>query len=163
MTHLHNLHGLVHFGQDKTLSRSVFFHYLCITTLSELILRDRTLQLTVDDTVHHLTLPRTTCGVIPHHLHLSLNPHDLPPSPRHTHVVNEYSTYRLVITATLPSTRSGTTRPRRHSMMRTTAHAPDTVTTFIFPANSIQHQHSIMTLANHLLLTAPCLTRTDHM
>ena len=43
-------------------------------------------------------------------------------------------------------------------MMRTTAHVPDLVTTLTFPADSPQHQQSILTLATHLLLTIPTIT-----
>ena len=45
-------------------------------------------------------------------------------------------------------------------MMRTESHAPDLIPTLMFPTNSAQHQLSILTLATHLLLTAPILTPT---
>ena len=44
-------------------------------------------------------------------------------------------------------------------MLRTTAYAPDLVTTLTFPADSAQHQQSILTLATHLLLTIPVITQ----
>ena len=42
-------------------------------------------------------------------------------------------------------------------MLRTTAHAPDLVTTLTFQADSIQYHQSILTLATHLLLTVPVI------
>jgi len=44
-------------------------------------------------------------------------------------------------------------------MLRTTAHAPDLVTTLTFPVDSIQHQQLILILATHLLLTVPVITQ----
>ena len=43
-------------------------------------------------------------------------------------------------------------------MLRTTSHVPDLVTPLTFPADSTQHQQSILTLATHLLLTIPIIT-----
>ena len=44
-------------------------------------------------------------------------------------------------------------------MLRITDHVPDLVTTLTFPADSSQHQQSILTLATHLLLTIPVITQ----
>ena len=48
-------------------------------------------------------------------------------------------------------------------MLRSTTHAPDPVTTLTLPADSTQHQLSIMTLATHLILFIPQLKRTKHV
>ena len=96
---------------------------------------------------------------IPHHLHLFLNPHGRPPYLQHTCTGNEPTPYRHVITTSLPSPRSDASRVRRRPMLRSTSHAPALVTTLTFPADSIQHQQSILTLATHLLLTVPAITQ----
>ena len=44
-------------------------------------------------------------------------------------------------------------------MLRIINHVPDLVTTLTFPADSSQHQQSILTLATHLLLTIPVITQ----
>ena len=43
-------------------------------------------------------------------------------------------------------------------MLCTTVHVPDLVTTLMFPADFIQHQQSVLTLATHLPLTVPIIT-----
>ena len=48
-------------------------------------------------------------------------------------------------------------------MMHTTTHAPDLVTTLTFPAYSLQHKQSILTLDTPLLLAVPCLKQTRHI
>ena len=42
-------------------------------------------------------------------------------------------------------------------MMRTVTHEPDRITTLTFPAESKQHQLTILTLATHLLFSVPTL------
>ena len=48
-------------------------------------------------------------------------------------------------------------RPKRHHVMRTTSHAPEIGTVLTFPADSVQHQMTILTLATHLLLSIPVI------
>ena len=75
----------------------------------------------------------------PYLLHLSLNPYDSLPYLQYTHDVTEDSFYRFIVTISLPSTRSGSSRTRRRPMFRTTDHVPDFVTTLTFPADSMPY------------------------
>ena len=159
MKQLHTLHGVIQSGENQNLLNRTIFHHLRITVLSPLLPKDRYLHLTVDNTIHHLTTPRTTNVDPPHNLQLYLNPHDRLPYLQHTYTWNEPTSYRLIITTSLPCQRSGSSSERRRPMLRTTAHDPDLVTALTFPADSIQHQQSILTLATHLLLTVPIVTR----
>ena len=45
-------------------------------------------------------------------------------------------------------------------MMRTTSHTPTLEETISFPAKSVQHQMTILTLVTHMLLSAPNLDAT---
>ena len=126
--------------------------------MSALTPGDRTFKITLDDTIHTLTPPRTDPVATPHHLHLYLNPHDRTPFLQHTCTTTEPTAYCLIVTTNLPSPRSGSSSTRRRPMMRTTSHAPDLITTLTFPADSVQHQQSILTLVTHMLLTIPVIT-----
>ena len=159
MTHLHLVHGLIQSSQDQPLPRQAIFHHLHITALSALVPSDRTLKLSLDTTVHTLTPPRTEHVATPHHLHLHLNPHDRQPYLQHTCDGPDQKPYTLIITTSLPIPHSDSSTSRRRPMMRTTAYLPDLVITLTFPANTPQHQQSIMTLATHLLLTIPTITQ----
>ena len=158
MTQLHNLNSLIQSIQDQTLSQRIIFHHIHITAMSILTLSDRTLKITLDTTIHILTPARTRSVIIPHYLHLYLNPHDRLPYLQHTCTGIEPKSYRLIVTTSLPCHQYGSSNVRRRPMLRTTAHAPDLVTTLTFPAKSIQHQQSILILATHLLLTVPIIT-----
>ena len=153
------LRGVIRSGTDELLSITLLYHHFRLTAMSELISDDRKLEPTVDNAIHILTPPQTTNVATPYHLHLYLNPHDCLPYLQHTCTGNEPTSYRLIVTTSLPYQSSGSSSARRRPTMRTTAHAPDLVTTFTFPAASIQHQQSILTLATHLLLTVPIITR----
>ena len=159
MKQLHTLHGVIQSGENQNLLNRTIFHHLRITALSPLLPKDRYLHLTVDNTIHHLTTPRTTNVDPPHNLQLYLNPHDRLPYLQHTYTWNKPTSYCLIITTSLPCQRSGSSSERRRPMLRTTAHDPDLVTALTFPADSIQHQQSILTLATRLLLTVPIVTR----
>ena len=99
MKNLHSLHDLNH------LTILHMFNHLCITTVSPLIPRDRTVYVTV----HQITYPLTPAT--PHHLHLFLNPHNRHPYLLHTHRLTDQPTRRLEITTTLPSKASVPGRP----------------------------------------------------
>ena len=159
MTQLHSLNGIIQANLNQNLTHRVLFHYLRITAMPTLLPSDRTLKITLDNAIHTLTPPRIGNMATPHHLHLYLNPHDRPPFLQHRCTGNEPTPYRIVITTSLPSQCSESSRARRRPMLRTTSHAPDLVTTLTFLADSIQYQQSIMTLATHLLLTVPIITR----
>ena len=116
------------------------------------------MKISLDNTTHTLTPPRTGTVATPHHLHLYLNPHGRLPYLQHTCTGINTKPYCLIVTTSLPSLRAASSTSRRRPMMRTTAHIPDLVTTLTFPADSPQHQHSILTLATHLLLTIPVIT-----
>ena len=159
LTQLHLFNGLKHSSQDQVISHPVLFHHLRITAISALTPRDRTLKITLANTIHIMTPPRTGSVATPHHLHLFLDPHDRTPYLQHICTGHEPAPYRLIIATSLPTPRSASAQARRRPMLRTTAHAPDLVTTLTFPADSAQHQQSILTLATHLLLTVPIITR----
>ena len=158
MTQLYSLNGLVQANLNQNRTHLVIFHHLCIATMSTLPPGDRTLKITLDNTIHTLTPPRTGSVATPHHLHLYLNPHDRLSYLQHTCTGAYPKSYCLIVTTSLPSQHSGSSSARRRPMLRTTSHAPDLVTTLTFPAESIQHQQSILTLVTHLLLTVPVIT-----
>ena len=76
LTHLHRLHRIIQSAQDQTMPHRVILHHIHITALSALVPSDRTLKLSLDNTIHTLTPPRTGNVATPHHLHLFLNPHN---------------------------------------------------------------------------------------
>ena len=157
LTHLHRLHSIIQSAQDQTMPHRVIFHHIHITALSALVPSDRTLKLSLDNTVHTLTPLRTGNVATPHHLHLYLNPHGRLPHLQHTCAGSNLNSHCLIITTSLPRPCSGFSSARRLPMMRTTGHAPAPVTTLTFPADSTQHQQSILPLATHLLLTVPVI------
>ena len=158
MTHLHKLDIIIQSIQDQTLSQRIIFHHLHFTTISTLLPSDKTLKITLNNTIHILTPHRTGSVATPHHLHLYLSPHDRLPYLQHTCTGTEPTSYRLIVTTSLPCHRSGSSSARRRPMICTTAHAPAIITTLTFPATSIQHQQSILTLATYMLLTVPIIT-----
>ena len=160
MKNLHSLHN-----RNKLLLLPPLFHHIRITATSPLLLRNRSLSITLDKIVHIMTPPTLNGDTPPHRLHLFLNPHNRMPFLRHTHDVDEHTRYRFEITTSLPETHSRSSNPNlwRRPMMRTTPRTPDLVTTFTFPAASNKHQLTIMTLATHLLLLIPCLKQTEHV
>ena len=92
MAHLHSFNGIIQSSQNQTLSYRVPFHYLHITAMSALLPSDRTLKITLNNTIHPLTSPRTTSVPTPYHFHLYLNLHDSLPYLQYTRDVNKYST-----------------------------------------------------------------------
>ena len=76
MTQVHSFNRLIQENLDRTISHRVIYHHLRVTAMSTLIPCDRTLKITLDNTIHILTPPRTGSVAIPHHLHLYLDPHD---------------------------------------------------------------------------------------
>ena len=75
-TTTHILNGLIQASLNQNLKHRVIFHHLRIIAMSTLLPSDRTLKITLDNTIHTLTPPHTRSVAIPHHLHLYLNPHD---------------------------------------------------------------------------------------
>ena len=67
------------------------------------------------------------------------------------------TTHRLMITTSLPTTRSISNRLRRQPIMCTTIHASDIETKLTFLADSTHHQLSIMTLTTHIFLSIPII------
>ena len=139
MRQLHSLNGFIQASLNQTLSHRFLFHQFRITVMSALIPSDRTLKITLDNTIHTLTPHHITSVDIQHYLHLYLNPHNSLSYLQYIRDVNEHSTQCLIFTTTLLHTRSGTTLPRRQPVMRTTTHTPALVTIFTFPADYIQH------------------------
>ena len=107
-----------------------------------------------NDTQYHL------CTIIPMCDHYVYTTSPTMSYLRHTHDVDEQTWHRLEITTTLLSTRPQFKWSNRRLMMRTTTHSPDLVTTLTFPADSLQHQLSILTLVTHLILSVLCLKQT---
>ena len=158
MTQLHKLNSDIHSLQDQTLSQRILFHHLRITAISIMTPSDRTLKITLDKTINKLTPPSTGSEATPHHLHLYLNPHNRLPYLQYICTGTEKNSYRVIVTTSLPCHQYGSSNAWRRPMLLTTSHAPDLVTTLTFPADSIQHQQSILTLATHILLTVPFIT-----
>ena len=101
--HLVKIQGIIRSGSEEQLPLPLLYHHFRLTTLSDFIPDDRTLELTVDIAVHLLTTPRTTSVARPHHLHLNLNPHDRHPYLQHTYNGTGPSSYRLIIITSLQS------------------------------------------------------------
>ena len=130
--------------------------------------RDRSISLTINNNIHSLT-PSTPNNptLRPHHLHLFLNPYQRMPYLLYTydggqHTTSTVTTRRFTLTTSLPSSLIPSKRPKRHHMMRTTSHTPDLGTVHIFPADSVHHQMTILTLATQMLLTIPMI-HAPHM
>ena len=128
---------------DHTLSHRPLFYLRRITAVSPLILRNRSLHITLGNLTHALTQPGVVLDTTPHRLHLFLNPHNRFPYLQHTHTVNDQTTHRIEITTSMPSP----THTKRQPMSRTVTHTPDCITTLTFSVDSSQHQLSILTLA----------------
>ena len=157
LTQLHKLNSDIQSIQDQPLPQRILFHHLHITAISIITPSDRTLKLTIDNTTHTLTPPHKGNVATPHHLHLFLNPHNRIPYLQHTCPGPLSTPNCLIVTTSLPSPRTGSSSVRRRPMLRTTSYAPDLITTLTFPADSIQHQQSILTLVTHMLLTVPVI------
>ena len=158
MKSLHFLHGLIQSLEHHNLSTPTIYHHLRIMMLSPLIPYDRSLYITINNIIYALTPMDTVTVVIPHRIYLFLNPHNHISYLQHTHEVDECTTRHLEITTTLPSTHYPSTWPRRRPMIRAIKHTPNLVTTLTRPADSLQYQLSIMTLATHLLISVPNIT-----
>ena len=125
--------------------------------------RDQSLSLTFDSNIHSLspTTPNNpTLGQ--HHLHLFLNLYKRDPYLLYTfdgakHTTGTVAPQHLAITTSLPSSFISSKRPKRHHMKRTLSHAPEIDTVLIFPADSVQHQMTSLTLATHMLLSIPVI------
>ena len=96
MKDLRLIQRITHSEQHKNLFNHTLFHHLRITVLS-FIPRDRSLHITIDNTIYTMTPTCTTNVTKPHHLHLFLNPHNKLHYLQHIHNVNEHSIYHLII------------------------------------------------------------------
>ena len=153
-----SLYRLIQANLQQYLIHRIIFHHLQFTAMSTLIPSDRTLKITLDNTIYTLTPPRTGSLDTPHHLHLYLNRHNRLPYVQHKCTGTDPTSYRLLVTTSLPRQGAGSLSSRRRPMLLTTSHVPDLCTTLTFPADSSQHQQSILTLVTHLLLSIPIIT-----
>ena len=103
LTQLHRFNGLVHSSQDQVISHQVLFHHFRTTTMSVLTPGDRTLKITLANTLHIMTPPRTGSVATPHHLHLYLDPHDRTLFLQHTCTATDPNAYCLIVNTSLPS------------------------------------------------------------
>ena len=147
-------------GRNYELIHPIIFYHLWIMASSPLIPRDMSLHLTIHNIIYVLSFQCATTMYTPHRLQLFLNSNNHMSYLRHTHDVDEHTWRRLEITTTLLITRPQFKWSNRRLMMRTTTHSPDLVTTLTFPADSLQHQLSILTLVTHLILSVLCLKQT---
>ena len=120
----------------------------------------------MDNTIHTMT-PNDTLNSSTqlHYIHLFHDPPTRSPYILYTFAGQPkanppLSAQRLTITTSLPIPIRSNKRPRRHRMMRTTSHTPNYGETISFPATSVQHQMTILTLVTHMLLSAPNLDAT---
>ena len=134
---LHRFNGLIQSSQDQAISHQVLFHHLRTTALSAIIPGDRTLNITLVNTLHILTPPRTGSVAIPRPLHLYLDPHDRTPYLQHICTTTNPKSYCRIVTTSLPSQRFGSSSARRRPMLLTTAHTPTLVTTLTFPEDLV--------------------------
>ena len=163
LSHLRYLRTILRPYNTHHLPLRVLYYHIFISARSPHIQRDRYLSLTMDNTVHTMTpnnthVPSTRL----HYLRLVLNPSTGSPNLQYTfddgsNNNRPLSRQRLTITTSLPTSLLFSKRPRRHRMMRTTSHTPDLGETITFPADSVQHQMTILTLVTHMLLSIPVL------
>ena len=161
--HLRRLRSTLHPAISNHLPLRVLYHHLFISTRSSLIPRNRHLSITMDNTIHTMT-PNDTHDPSTrlHYIHLFLNPSTGFPHLSYTFngplsANPPLSSQQLTTTTSLPSSLPSTKRPRQHLMMRTTSHTPNLGETITFPAESVQHQMTILTLVTHMLLSARTL------
>ena len=95
--HIHTYQGMIRSRMDHTLSHTILFHDLHITTVSPLIPRDRWLHLTLYNFTHTLIPPGAALDNTPHRLHLFLNSYNRFPYLQHTHTLNDQTTHCIEI------------------------------------------------------------------
>ena len=159
--HLRRLRACLQLSNNKSISFSIIYHRLLVSANSPLVPRDRSLFLTINSNIHSLTLTTSTNPTLrQHQFHLFLNPYKRETYLLYTcdgghHTTSAISTQHLAITTNLPSSLRLSKRPKPHHMMLTTSHTPDIGTVLTFPADSVQHQITILTLATHMILSIP--------
>ena len=154
--HLSNLRAWLNPSTNRPISHRIIYHHLLINANSPLVPRDRSLSLTIDRNIYSLTpTVDTTPTLRPHQLHLFLNPYKQESGGKHTN--SAVSTQHLTITTSLPSSLIPSKRPKRHHIMHTTPHTPNVGTVLTFPADSVQHQMTILALATQMLLSIPVI------
>ena len=97
MKHRYTPERLIHSEQHQNLSNQILFNHLRITTSSPLIPRDRSLHLTIYNTIYALTPPCATTMDTPHRIQLFINPYNRIPYLLHIHDVDELTTRRLEV------------------------------------------------------------------
>ena len=93
--HTHTFNCNVRLEQHQHLSNRIVLYHLCITVVSLNIPRDRSLDITIENTIYTLTTRGTDDVATSHSLRCFLNLHISMPFLRHTHEVDERITYRL--------------------------------------------------------------------
>ena len=132
LIHLMTLRRCIDITNNYHMSHHVIYHHLRISTHSPLIFRDRPLYFTLNNTIYHMIARRNDTAPISHYRQLSINPHNNLPYLRHTCEIDERTIRIRSISTNLPSTWTGSTRPRHHLILRTTSHDLDLETRLIF-------------------------------
>ena len=144
-------------------SHRVIFHHILLSVRSSLIPRDRFLSSTIGNTTYILTSNSLDAPpTMQNYLHLFLDPYKRSPylqyiyeSGRHNN--RPVSRQRLTLTTSPSSSLISSKRPKRHLVLRTTAHTPGRGEAITFPAASIQHQMYILILVTYMLISIPVL------
>ena len=124
MKHLRILWYSMHLEGHHNLDNMVIYRHLRISAQSPLIPRDSELYITIDNTVCLVTTRRSDTTATTYRIKLHLSPLNGFPCLWHIYKVDERTTYCLMITTSLPSTISRSTRPQHHIMMCTTTYIP---------------------------------------
>ena len=143
---------------NRHLKNHVIYHHVRISAQSTPISKDRSLYITVNNSIYTLTPSRTdTTLVTTHTLQLFLIPHKKLSHLEYTYVgeINNQRNVSLqffIINTNLPSKRSTS---KRRLLIRTTSYTPDLGRIITFLADPTQQQMSILTLVTHILLLMP--------
>ena len=160
LKHLMKLRHILHQENHHRISHRVIYHPLRVSTQSTIIPWDRSLNITLNNTIYTLTPRNTETTLTYHTIHLFLNSYQGSPDLQHTyngryHNQNKISPQRLTLTTTLSSTQSTSRKPQRQYTIHTMTDTHDLGRTITFPAYSIHHQLSILILTTSMILSLP--------
>ena len=140
------------------LSHRTVYHHLLISARFSLIPRDRSLSITTDNNIYTQIPKGTDILMVTHHtLHLFVNIYKESFYLQYTYDGEWYywsmvSSQYLTIYTNLSRNQFTFKRPQRERVIHTMSHTPDLSRTITFPAESIQHQMTMLILAPYMLL-----------
>ena len=131
LCHLRRLPTSIYPSNTQNMPYRIIYHHLLVSTKSLLMLRDRSLRLTIDNTFHSRIINHLDAPTIrQHRLHLFLNQYKRVPYLLYTFTGGQHNNYtvatqRFTITTSLLSSLIYSKRPQYQYMMQTTSQIPD--------------------------------------